>query len=149
VLAFVLGASFRAASAIVAGSIPLPGRDLQQAFYARHQARRCTYTDRAGKLHRCHSLMEQRRLKVLDRAGVRFRREAFRVRYFWAGRWRWYVLDLAVLGPTGAVVRLEEIKPLALCNEPQNLAKWDAARTHCAGRLIEFRVVNERNLSIP
>lgn len=123
----------------------------QREFHKSHPGRRNVYVDRHGKRHRCHSLMERNRLQVLDRAGKHFRREALRVRYWWAGGWHWYVTDLAVYDDaTGTrVVRLEEVKPLKLCADPQNQAKWEAARRKCAGRLIEFRIVTERNLRIP
>lgn len=123
----------------------------QAEFHKAHPGRRNTYTDRHGKRHRCHSLMERARLAVLDRANKHFRREAVSVRYRWGGRWCRYVLDIAVYDDaTGTrLVRLEEVKPLKLCADPRNRAKWEAARRVCAGRQIEFRLVTERNLRVP
>lgn len=119
---------------------------LQDAVYKRRRARRGVYVDRNGTRHHYHSLMERQRMRVLDLAGLHFRREPCRIRYYWGQRWRPYVVDLAVYDEHGRLLRYEEIKPLILCTDEQNLAKWNAARKYCSGRHIGFRVICERNM---
>lgn len=110
------------------------------------------YRDRFGVEHACHSLMEVRRLKVLEGAGLRFRREAVVIPYLFEGRRRSYRIDILVMDKHGRWLRFEEVKPRALWDLPQNRAKWAAARAWCASRYqppIEFRVVDEVGVQTP
>lgn len=115
-----------------------------KAVYARRKARRNVYIDRNRRRHRCDSLLERRRLKVLDLAGYHFRREPIRIPYLWLGKREIYRPDLAVYDATNTrLLWIEEQKPLVLCRDPQNLAKWSAARTLLSGRHVKFLVTNE------
>jgi hypothetical protein len=68
--------------------------------------------------------------------------EPFRIPYKFNGRTRTYVPDLLVEYADKRLV-LVEIKPDALLDEPENRAKFDAAREWCRGRGIQFQVWGE------
>jgi hypothetical protein len=118
-----------------------------KAVYKRRPPRKNIYIDRHRRRHRCDSLLERQRLKVLDLAGYNFRREPLRIKYLWLGKWEIYRPDLAVYDMSGTrLLWIEEQKPLVLCADAQNLAKWNAARIELSGRRIKFLVIHERTI---
>lgn len=106
------------------------------------------FQDRLGRMHRYRSLCERRRMMALDAAGLEFRVEALRLRYYFEGRPRTYVTDLLVFWWENGrqVTRVEEVKPRVRWKDPQNLAKWRAAATWCAAHGYQFLVVDESTL---
>jgi hypothetical protein len=106
------------------------------------------FRDRLGRYHPYRSLCERRRMQALDAAGLEFRVEAIRLTYHFEGRPRTYVTDLVVFWWENGrqVIRVEEVKPRVRWKDPQNLAKWRAAKAWCDGRGYQFLVVDESTL---
>lgn len=114
----------------------------------RKKGKRGCYIDSRGFPHFYHSILERKRMKNLDLAGLRFVREPFRIKYTFEHRVRVYVVDLAVYDRSGlTLLRIEEVKPQKLLNDPQNIAKWRAARRWASARGCGFRVVTDSTLA--
>lgn len=107
------------------------------------------YRDHLGTAHHYDSRWELRRMQFLDLSGYRFVREGVRIPYRFEGRPRTYIVDLVVFDDLRGLTWIEEIKPKRRNDDPQNVAKWAAARAWCAAAGYEFVVVNEADLLRP
>jgi hypothetical protein len=105
------------------------------------------FTDHAGTQHHYRSRWELRRMQYLDICGLRFVVEGVRIPYQFEGRPRTYITDLVVTDPRTNTVWIEEIKPAQRNEDPQNLAKWAAARAWCQAAGYRFLVVNADGLT--
>lgn len=116
---------------------------------AKHRGRSGVFRDRRGQQYHYDSRWELWRMEALDRAGVEFRREALRIPYFFEGRRHTYLPDFMVnYWEEGEQrVRIEEVKPSSFNNDPQNIAKWMAAKSFCDNLGYDFRIINERDLT--
>lgn len=61
--------------------------------------------------------------------------------------WHRYYIDFVFIDLTGTK-HLVEIKPKGQCNDPLNLAKWEAARDYCLKIGATFSVVTEVELKM-
>ena len=98
----------------------------------------------------CRSPYEQRRLEMLesDPDVVWFETEPFRIPYKFEGSTKNYAPDVLVEYSDGRRV-LEEIKPKNFTEQPQNLAKFAAARDHAKSVVnMTFVVLTEEELGI-
>jgi hypothetical protein len=111
--------------------------------------RKGIFRDALGKSYQYDSTWERRRMQTLDLNGYHFTREGVRIPYIFNNQKRTYYPDLVVYDRFWKLLRIEEIKPSVRNNDPQNIAKWEAARAWCQLRGIEFRIVNEKDLSKP
>ena len=66
--------------------------------------------------------------------------EPFCIPYLFEGVWHTYTPDL-LLELEGGVIELWEVKPEPFTRKPKNIAKFQAARDHCAANHWHFRVV--------
>lgn len=115
----------------------------------RLRGRSGVYRDRNGNQFHYDSRWELWRMQTLDMAGIQFAREGVRIPYYYDGRRHTYLPDLVVTywQDGERKIRVEEIKPSSLNNEPQNIAKWQAAAAFCKSVGYDFVIINEKDLT--
>jgi hypothetical protein len=97
-----------------------------------------------GRMVHFESLTERAYLYLLehDPQVARYEEQPCRIRYQIAGREHHYTPDVAVFWREG-LPSLIECKPAARLDDPDNQAKWMAARLWCAQHGYTFAVVTE------
>ena len=96
------------------------------------------------------STYELERMKWLDKNGYIFKKNPFRIPYFFEGNQHYYIPDLLVIDYENSNIYVEEIKSsFTLNNElEKNKAKFEAAKIYCQNLGIEFHVFNKNEYDI-
>ena len=80
----------------------------------------------------------------LDKNGYVFKKNPFRIPYFYKDTWHNYIPDLLITDLENANIWLEEIKSSYTLNKDidKNTAKFNAAKEYCLKNGLEFHVYN-------
>lgn len=90
------------------------------------------------------STYELERMIWLDKNGYIFKKNPFKIPYFYKGVWHNYIPDLLITDIENANIWLEEIKSSYTLNKDidKNTAKFNAAKEYCLKNGLEFHVYN-------